>query len=321
MNGPERMDRKDGEDAVCFAAGIQGPYFAAGTIHAYLAADRNPPVVVAGISAGSVTAAAMYKSYADLQSVHTKASEIERETARWRWFRSYLEKITHQPLSPIWQAIPNPVDFFSETLPVEDLSCPEELKLEETEARIHYHRLVRLGGWLAGISISVGSLVDAVVRYVRWKERYALWLYQGLMLLLGSVSLTCLIAWHVAWAPQMQWRRPEYKPSRGVKLKWRPNPLFGWGLWLGSLLWVGIAVCGSYMVAKGHGWWAMSLFFAFVILPPTFAKLVAKSSAIHRIFAAAWPQPVSSAQVSFKDMAPQSFRRRENRADARGSWG
>ncbi len=51
-------------------------------------------------------------------------------------------------------------------------------------------------------------------------------------------------------------------PSSRVKSKWRILYLVKFGL--GSLLWVGIAVCGSYMAAKATVA-AMVLFFAFVI--------------------------------------------------------
>ena len=53
------------DDGVCFSAGHTGAPFGAGFIHAYLASDRKPPVVVAGISLGAVTAAVMERSYRD----------------------------------------------------------------------------------------------------------------------------------------------------------------------------------------------------------------------------------------------------------------
>src|SRR5215471_408790 len=53
-------------DGVCFTAGITGAPFAAGVIHAYLAADRRPPLVVAGISIGALSAAAMQRAYREL---------------------------------------------------------------------------------------------------------------------------------------------------------------------------------------------------------------------------------------------------------------
>ena len=46
--------RDGGNDVLCFTAGTRGPAFAAGVNHAYLAADRQPPVCVAVISFGAV---------------------------------------------------------------------------------------------------------------------------------------------------------------------------------------------------------------------------------------------------------------------------
>ena len=46
--------RDGGKDVLRFTAGIKGPAFAAGVLHAYLAADRKPPVCVAVISFGAV---------------------------------------------------------------------------------------------------------------------------------------------------------------------------------------------------------------------------------------------------------------------------
>src|SRR5215467_1467653 len=58
-----------GNDAVCFTAGFAGAMFGAGAIHAYLASDRKPPQVVAGISMGALNAAAMQRCYRELQAV------------------------------------------------------------------------------------------------------------------------------------------------------------------------------------------------------------------------------------------------------------
>ncbi len=51
-NGPRF--RGGGKDVLCFTAETKGPAFAAGVIHAYLAADRKPPVCVAVISFAAV---------------------------------------------------------------------------------------------------------------------------------------------------------------------------------------------------------------------------------------------------------------------------
>src|SRR5947209_5821630 len=69
-----KKDSKDGNDAVCFTPGFPGATFGAGTIHAYLAADRNPPKVVAGISLGTLSAAVMQRCYKDLDEAKTASS-------------------------------------------------------------------------------------------------------------------------------------------------------------------------------------------------------------------------------------------------------
>ena len=50
--GPRFLD--GGKDVLCFTAGTKGTAFAAGVTHAYLAADRKPPVCVTIVSFGAV---------------------------------------------------------------------------------------------------------------------------------------------------------------------------------------------------------------------------------------------------------------------------
>src|SRR5215469_6350740 len=89
---PQGENRCNGNDAVCFTAGFAGSMFGAGTIHAYLAADRKPPALVAGISMGAVNAVAMQRCYQELENVKN-GSKAEREVARWTWFREYLTSL------------------------------------------------------------------------------------------------------------------------------------------------------------------------------------------------------------------------------------
>ncbi len=233
------QDRAGGNDAVCFTAGPPGAYFGAGTVHAYLAADRPAPVVAAGISSGAVSAAALYKAYRDLDRERrrtVKPSMEEVESARWTWFRRYLEQITYAPLDFVWDAIPNPIDFFAQTMPVEDPSCPERLKTGETAARIQYHRLIRLGIWFSGLRVTVGDLADLVVRYVRFKERYALWPWQMAALFYRVTRVSVLIAWRTFTYPGWLWR-PPVKEQRRARQRFRPSVLFGWPVWGSAVLW------------------------------------------------------------------------------------
>jgi len=109
-----------GNDAVCFTAGFTGAMFGAGAIHAYLAADREPPAVVAGISAGAINAAAMQRCYQELKSSHSTGDN--REVPRWRWFREYLSALTDDPLGVIWRGLPRLTDFSADLPPVQDTS-------------------------------------------------------------------------------------------------------------------------------------------------------------------------------------------------------
>src|SRR5437879_1872897 len=128
-------------DAVCFTAGRAGAFFGAGTIHAHLAADRTAPAVVAGISMGSLSAAAMQRCYQELGGArHTWPSgrtggKEHVEAARWKWLRQYLLMLTDKPANVFWDSIPDPTDFFADTNvpPLRDLSVPESMQREQIQ--------------------------------------------------------------------------------------------------------------------------------------------------------------------------------------------
>jgi hypothetical protein len=108
-------DRSKPSDALCFTAGFSGAPFDAGVIHAYLAADRPAPAVVAGISVGAVSAAAMQRAYRELEACRPEpagGNRAAREIARWRWCREYIEALSTSPLNVIWNSIPDRHDFF-----------------------------------------------------------------------------------------------------------------------------------------------------------------------------------------------------------------
>ncbi len=253
---PFEEDRAGGQDAVCFTAGPPGAYFGAGTVHAYLASDRPAPVVVAGISAGAVSAAALYKVYRDLDRERNKTvkpTDGQLESVRWTWFRKYLEQITYSPLDFVWDAIPNPIDFFAQTMPVEDTSCPNDLKAGETAARLQLHRLIRLGLWFAGIRVTVGDLTDLMVRYVRVKERYALWPWQAVALVYRLIRVGFLLAWRTFSNPGWIWRAPVLK-GRRTRERFRPSPLFGPWIWSGAVAWATLTFALPVILAcQGNG--------------------------------------------------------------------
>ena len=161
---------RNGKDAVCFTAGMEGAAFSAGVIHAYLAADREPPKVVAGISMGALSAAAMQKAYRDFLS--RKNEGMDTEAARWAWYRRYLTELSDRPLDVLWEGIPDPSDFFAEMPPVRNPAVPETLREDQERARRSRFLLLRLGRWLAGLRVTVKQVFDLAVQYVRWKEGY-----------------------------------------------------------------------------------------------------------------------------------------------------
>src|SRR5688572_2704192 len=106
-------DEGTSKHAICFTAGVSGAPFAAGVIHAHLAADRDPPAVCAGISMGALSAAAMQRAYLELEEERAKARGVHHlENARWSWLRKYFSALSERPLDVIWDGIPDVGDFF-----------------------------------------------------------------------------------------------------------------------------------------------------------------------------------------------------------------
>jgi hypothetical protein len=93
-----QAESQEREEAVCFTSGFQGASFAAGVIHAWLAAARRPPRVVAGISTGALPAAATQRSQRALFRGRKRTPQ-EREADRWSWFRTYLQALSSSPRS------------------------------------------------------------------------------------------------------------------------------------------------------------------------------------------------------------------------------
>src|SRR5688572_6475361 len=101
----EPLDRSNGGEAVCFTAGPAGAVFALGAIHAWLAADRRAPEVIAGISVGAVSAAAMQRCCRDLETAkgNAEVGSEKIEATRWEWFRKYLFALSDSPLEVIFK--------------------------------------------------------------------------------------------------------------------------------------------------------------------------------------------------------------------------
>lgn len=240
------QDRAPGTDAVCFTAGPRGIPFVAGVVHAWLASDRDAPRVVAGISGGALSSAALARAAKEREAAN-KLPAGERESRRWLWFRRYLDAITNEPLKPFWDAIPDPVDYFADQPPVKDLSAaryPEKIVSAEARARDHYYRLVKLGLWLSGLRVSVAEVSRCIVHGVRYREGYGGKWWNFILAVLNAIPVALKILLRLALAPHCVPRETRWPYSPRVKL-----PLFGW-FWLGSFLlladlsfWILMEIC------------------------------------------------------------------------------
>ena len=219
-------DRNGGDDAICFTSGPAGAPFSAGVIHAWLAIDREPPLVAAGISMGAISAAAMRRVYQEL--AHAPAGA--REQKRWEWYRRYLNAIIQNPTAALWNAVPDPVDFFATIPPVVDLSVPEALRESSEDARRHYYLLTRLGVWLANLPLRVSSLATVAVMYVRKKEGYGNPLRREWLFYWNALKLILALSWHILFSPSMIAEAPFHGHPRRKSF----HPLFG-GFWLINL--------------------------------------------------------------------------------------
>lgn len=242
--GPAGAAKPEGNDAVCFTAGFAGAAFGAGVIHAYLAADRDPPAVAAGSSLGAVNAAALQRVYQELETAKAKQAppneeeEKKLEAARWQWFREYVEALSDRPLNVFWDAIPDQSDFFADMVPILDPSAPASLGKEEEEARRRRYLLVRLGQWLAGLPVKVGLAASMVVNFVRLKEKYPI--TQKLQsigsLLRAAITVITEVVLYAGRAPQLF---PAYRfagrvdPEKARRLeRWLPQKGLVFLAWL-----------------------------------------------------------------------------------------
>ena len=216
--------RTGGDDAVAFTSGPQGAPFSAGVVHAWLAADRERPLVATGISMGTFAAVAMRRVYEELEH----ADNDDLEVKRWRWYQRYYQSVTDNPLGPMWNAVPDPVDFFSSTAPAKDLSVPASLRQDCENARRHYFLLTKSGVWLANLPVRVSTIATLIVMYVRRTEGYGVRLLTWLSFYWSLVLAVVGVLFHLIRSPQ--WiSESEFDSSprrRGVR------PLLGWTLYL-----------------------------------------------------------------------------------------
>ena len=258
-----------GGEAICFTAGSKGAAFGAGVIHAWLASDHSEPRVVAGISTGAITAAAMQRAMEERAT-----AEPRTEANRWEWFQKYLGDILDRPLDVIWKSFPDPVDFLSATTPVRDLSCPPSLQADERRARYHFWILTKLGQWISSLPVSIGELGRLAVLYVRYKEGLPLALrgtgwtarfWRGLLVAFEAVFVFCqVLAAMVSHGSFGQSAKPGSLPQQFTpghnESEDLPGfrPLFGWTSWIvGLLLAALIAIAAIVLPVLSLRWIAL----------------------------------------------------------------
>ncbi len=233
MTNALKTGNDEGTDAVCFTAGTEVAAFGAGTIHAYLATDRPYPVVVAGISSGAIVAAVMRRCYEELRK-----SEKGENSARWAFFRRYLEHLTNKPFEVLWNALPDSADFFADHPPISDPSTPEKLRQDEHVALMQRWNLVRLGRWLIHLPIGVRDVARVGVAYVRYKEKYpSRLLYRWLYLAFTALRLGWHLTVRLAIKPSIEREKAAPPSAAGVPGSKQPPPrlpLFGFRVWLGA---------------------------------------------------------------------------------------
>lgn len=262
-------DQRDGNDALCFTPGFPGATFSAGTIHAYLAADREPPKVVAGISLGTLSAAVLQRSYADLTEAKKNPQTENVEASRWKFFRKYLATITNRPFQVLWNGIPDPADFFAELPPIKDpvpetITDPElrkNWKAEELASRRELYLLVKLGHWLARLPVRVSAVANTVVNYVRAHENYpSPKIVRSLEYFVWLISVVVSLILHVVRVPD---RFPNYKFSAWREQPGLPPWLIQYAIALTSVM-AALAAGAIWILyqASGlpHSWWAHALY-------------------------------------------------------------
>lgn len=241
---PKPNAQNGGNDAVCFTAGFAGAMFGVGTIHAYLASDRDPPAVVAGISAGAINAAAMQRCYQELRKSQTPGG------LRWKWFRQYLSTLTDDPLGVIWRGLPRLTDFSADLPPVQDtsigtLGADEKTNAywmdQEKRARRELFLFMRLADWLARLPLTISLLATAVVDYVRLTEKIPEWRIlrvakYSLLKLYIALVLVVHTAFHPFWFKESRFKTSPRTEIRFYKPSYWLRPLLGWRIYL--LAWI-----------------------------------------------------------------------------------
>jgi predicted acylesterase/phospholipase RssA len=241
--GAEKRAEKysvENHDAVCFSAGLTGAPFGAGTIHAYLASDRKPPVIAAGISFGALNAAVMERCYRDMHEA-IERGQPRSEATRWNWYRRYLSFLLDRPFDVVWDAIPDPSDLIADLPPVKEPNLPVDAAGDtiviaerlEVASRRKLFIVAKLGSWLAHLPIRFSSVAWITVRYVRARERYPRNIFQ----LWNLLCLNTVLLWTL-WRLLLHTSRPFWVIETWFRFSKKQlhgrlwaRPLLGWRLW------------------------------------------------------------------------------------------
>lgn len=245
----------DSRDAICFTPGLAAAVFGAGAIHAYLASNRKPPLIAAGISLGAVSAAAMQRSYAELEPAQVQAlREADAQSlegvardrfitarsrpARWNWFRNYLHFLSHRLPAVLWNSLPDQSDFFADMLPVKDPAPvrqaganEQDVRRREMQSRRALYLFVKLGRWLSRSQVNLRVLANTLVSMVRAKENYPGLRSVRRLKYLAVLGYLSLRVWAQVlamphWFPEHRFN-PEVEDETNPLLKaWRKSKLF-----------------------------------------------------------------------------------------------
>jgi predicted acylesterase/phospholipase RssA len=340
--------RTGGDDAVCFTAGVPGAMFAAGTIHAYLAADRQPPAVVAGISLGALNAAALQRCYQELEPPtpgRTADQVAKREASRWSWYRRYLNMLTDEPFSAVWNGVPRQSDFAADLPPVRDASVDDMGDKEaqpywiaqEKLARRELYLMMKLGNWLAGLPLRVSEVADYLVTHVRVKEKIAGWRTKLKYLAYNPAQLAVPLLWHLCLSPKFfreyKFQTKKYTDLKYYRLSYWFRPLFGWPVFL--LAWLfflpilvgaGIAAWFSYSFldglqhAAGAGKLPHELLFHVAVPAASFLSVLWFVKKILPLIAAAIFSPLTLLVAAYRNLARRFQSKGKPKTNALRRW-
>ena len=223
-------------EVVCFTAGPRAARFGLGVVHAWLAADRPPPVATAGISLGALNAAALVRA---LRAV-TAAKPEHREAARWGWFRRYVRGRRGALRRLLGEVLPEPKDLFLDRGEAPDPAAAPDLSASAAEAARHKMRLVRLANWWLRLPLTGADMASIVGAAFRYRDARAL--PSRIARAAGVVVSLHRLMFHVAW--------------RGLRLPTAGGGLEGLGRWrllaVGALLMAAAVAAGVAALLAGQ---------------------------------------------------------------------